>query len=739
MRRTTLFVLALTIALIAGAGVASAYGSYVGDFTAKYPAAESLANCQLCHQADYSLNSYGSDFKAAGDFAAIEGLDSDKDGVSNGDELAAGTNPADPASKPAAAAPVEEPTAPAEEAVADEGDAMFPDLVGHWSRDVVEALAEKGIVKGLPDGTFGVKEKVTKAQFATFLSRILGLPEVDPFEPAFDDVAKGSWYYKVVETLFRAGVIGAEADGLYKPDEPVTREKAAMYAVRALGLAAEAEEQISDAQVKSFLAEFSDASEVDPALAPYVAVAVKRGIMKGDGAAFRPAATLTRAEAAAILARVEAAKKTDQILAGLTNYALGPDTCKKCHSTAYDKWQTTFHAKMIQDARDPRAIIWGNWDTNPDFDLADVDLVLSVMTEQRYLDKKEDGYYFMTQTWNQEERVWEDNSVRGWSDYCAKCHTTGYIAETQSFVSLGISCESCHGNGAWHVMTGGNPAYVAAEPSNERCTSCHGSGRQGQQLEAMGHTTGFAEVIERPYFRDYCLECHSGTAFLAAEKGQEHLTVEEFRTGSRQDDRLGITCAVCHDPHERYEEHQLRKSALETCTQCHTAEVEEGATLEPGGGVHHPQKEMLLGYGAIGVDPMPSPKVVTCVDCHMTDGNHYFKVGTPTLTLESRYGPYEANSCAKCHSDMTAEAVEEVQAEIEAGIAAIHDLIEQAENRIAGLEAAGVDVSELEAAVAKAETNVEFLEADASKGIHNTPYARAIIAATKAMLEEALD
>ncbi len=88
---------------------------------------------------------------------------------------------------------------------------------------------------------------------------------------------------------------------------------------------------------------------------------------------------------------------------------------------------------------------------------------------------------------------------------------------------------------------------------------------------------------------------------------------------------------------------------------------------------------------------------------------------------------------------MTAEAVEEVQAEIEAGIAAIHDLIEQAENRIAGLEAAGVDVSELEAAVAKAETNVEFLEADASKGIHNTPYARAIIAATKAMLEEALD
>jgi hypothetical protein len=76
------------------------------------------AKCMACHVKGKELNVYGKDVQKAmqekktKDLTAeilksIEKLDSDKDGVSNGDELKAGTLPGDPKSKPAQTAPSE--------------------------------------------------------------------------------------------------------------------------------------------------------------------------------------------------------------------------------------------------------------------------------------------------------------------------------------------------------------------------------------------------------------------------------------------------------------------------------------------------------------------------------------------------------------------------------------------------------------------------------------------------------
>lgn len=81
-------------------------------FAAKYPDAKALQRCSTCHvkpipkKEDHDLNAYGKDVatvlskdKTAIDFAKIESLDSDGDGVSNVDEIKKGTNPGDPKSK----------------------------------------------------------------------------------------------------------------------------------------------------------------------------------------------------------------------------------------------------------------------------------------------------------------------------------------------------------------------------------------------------------------------------------------------------------------------------------------------------------------------------------------------------------------------------------------------------------------------------------------------------------------
>lgn len=99
--------LASAVALVAGTALASMDAQK--QMGAAYPDAPK-AKCGTCHtkampkKGDADVNAYG---KALGatkkdekyDFAKIEKLDSDGDGVSNLDEIKKGTNPGDPASK----------------------------------------------------------------------------------------------------------------------------------------------------------------------------------------------------------------------------------------------------------------------------------------------------------------------------------------------------------------------------------------------------------------------------------------------------------------------------------------------------------------------------------------------------------------------------------------------------------------------------------------------------------------
>jgi hypothetical protein len=99
--------LASAVALVAGSAIATVDMQKL--MAAKYPDAPK-PKCSSCHvspkpkKGDGALNPYGKDYLATKkdgkfDFAKIEKLDSDKDGVSNIDEIKKGTNPGDPASK----------------------------------------------------------------------------------------------------------------------------------------------------------------------------------------------------------------------------------------------------------------------------------------------------------------------------------------------------------------------------------------------------------------------------------------------------------------------------------------------------------------------------------------------------------------------------------------------------------------------------------------------------------------
>lgn len=107
---------------------ASAEPAFQSELFARYPnAAASLPGCNACHDNPPSLNPFGQAYLANGLAldAALESLDSDGDGFTNGAELNASpaTNPGDPGARPGLGAPPGPPSAPSPPAT--DGQALY--------------------------------------------------------------------------------------------------------------------------------------------------------------------------------------------------------------------------------------------------------------------------------------------------------------------------------------------------------------------------------------------------------------------------------------------------------------------------------------------------------------------------------------------------------------------------------------------------------------------------------------
>ncbi|MCL2565519.1 MAG: Ig-like domain-containing protein [Defluviitaleaceae bacterium] len=160
------------------------------------------------------------------------------------------------------------------------------DLLGHWARPQMEAFMGRGLIQGFPDGTVRPDHPITRAEFYTLANRAFGFSQVAPIN--FIDVSSGAWYFTEISRAQAAGYIlgGMEAF----PNRHVTREEAAMITSRILGLA----------PFEAGAAQFADNHTIENR--PYVGAVALAGLMRGfpDGT-FRPHATITRAEAVAVL------------------------------------------------------------------------------------------------------------------------------------------------------------------------------------------------------------------------------------------------------------------------------------------------------------------------------------------------------------------------------------------------------------------------------------------------------
>lgn len=170
---------------------------------------------------------------------------------------------------------------------------FFPDLSNHWARDFVENLALRGLINGYPDGLFHPDNPITRAEFTKILVLALNLELINPPQPQFSDVPQDFWGFTYIETAQAKGIVKGIGQGEFAPQRNITRAEIVTMIGRALNL--ESVENLP----------FSDKNEIPDFASGFVGAVTAKGIVNGfpDGT-FRPANLATRAEAATMIWRM---------------------------------------------------------------------------------------------------------------------------------------------------------------------------------------------------------------------------------------------------------------------------------------------------------------------------------------------------------------------------------------------------------------------------------------------------
>lgn len=126
--------------------------------------------------------------------------------------------------------------------------ASFSDVevTSYWATKEISMLADKNIIAGFPDGTFRPEDGVTRAQFAKIISLALGFEPAAGATANFPDVLADNWATGYIATAAEKGLIKGFPDGTFGPEQPVTTAQVLAIIARAKAYPAGAGTAFSD-------------------------------------------------------------------------------------------------------------------------------------------------------------------------------------------------------------------------------------------------------------------------------------------------------------------------------------------------------------------------------------------------------------------------------------------------------------------------------------------------------------
>jgi hypothetical protein len=174
---------------------------------------------------------------------------------------------------------------------------VFADVPeGYWAKPYIDALTARGVLNGLPDGTFAPNRQLSRAELATQVANAFDVPMTDT-DQAFGDLSPDYWAAEPIAQAAQMGFMKGYPGDEFRPDELVSRLQVLVTLAAGLSLPVTAESQQQ-------LQQYQDWETVPDWARSQVGAAIQAGIIRPQPGAenrLRPQDIATRAEVATLV------------------------------------------------------------------------------------------------------------------------------------------------------------------------------------------------------------------------------------------------------------------------------------------------------------------------------------------------------------------------------------------------------------------------------------------------------
>ncbi len=92
----------------------------------------------------------------------------------------------------------------------------------YWAAPFIQALGDRGVIRGFPDGRFRPNDPITRAQFAVLVDQAFDQPTVRS-AIRFRDVPSSYWAASTIQTAYTEGFLSGYPGNVFNPAQPMPR------------------------------------------------------------------------------------------------------------------------------------------------------------------------------------------------------------------------------------------------------------------------------------------------------------------------------------------------------------------------------------------------------------------------------------------------------------------------------------------------------------------------------------
>jgi len=165
----------------------------------------------------------------------------------------------------------------------------------YWAANFINALVNRGVIAGFPDGTFRPNAPVTRAQFSSMLQGAFNKAKVRG-AVNFIDVPANHWATSSIDNSYETGFLSGYPGGIFRPEQNIPREQVLVSLANGL-------DYRNSQSVNQVLSFYNDSSNISGYARPSVAAATEAKMVVNYPIlqSLNPTRNATRAEVAAFI------------------------------------------------------------------------------------------------------------------------------------------------------------------------------------------------------------------------------------------------------------------------------------------------------------------------------------------------------------------------------------------------------------------------------------------------------